>query len=256
MERYELKGYDPFPLSMGESRVLGDFTLSFAKKTIPPTQTHGRYPYKIPEQTICFFSVRDSVTGDARMSELDLGWEVNTGRVDAGVETLDSMKAILAVRKRYTRRGTLFAFQKKKTNTSGRARYGYRDRRTDGTSNSGDITTGRMPYGEEFIDDGDDFIERFAIELTKDNEEWKKDRRTKRKAGELKKGAFSDVEDAIRTKELMVTLPQLADLESALATLIGKGDNYTRSQVEDVMKTMNKVEDGSKKLLSLKKWAR
>ena len=248
MERYELKSYDPFPLKVGDSHTIGDFTFSFERSS---KKTTHRYHYG-GNRTVwsCHFCIEDNKTGDKRKSKLDLGWNV-----DAKKQDLNLMKAILLVRKRYSRRLTLFAFQKSKPASA--YRWGRTDARIKtGTTASSELTGSYIPSGMGWLDTTDDFMVRLKIVLDKDNKEWTQRRREERKSGNLVKGQLNDVEDTIRTKELMALRPMLADAESAIATLLSKGNNYTKKQADDVGNALYKINNGQGLMVMLKKWGK
>jgi len=244
MKRFELKVYDPFPLELGQSRTVDDFVFSFEKVSKVNTNSINNSKNQC---IIHCFCVTDTKTKERRESQLHLGWGIND---DANI---DFMKAMLNLRKRYNRHNTLYAFQMVKPGV----RYGWEQNTTlSGTSNSHYLTVNCVPTGEAWLATDDDFMVRLSDTLTKDNAEWRKERREARKSGLLKKGELNSLEDIIRTKELMNILPLLADVESAIAILLSKGDNYTKSQAQGVSDSFAKFSDGTKKMITLKKWGK
>ena len=160
---------------------------------------------------------------------------------------LEFLKRVLIERKKYGVKNTLYAFQ----NTDKPER-DWGSSKTKRIMRSCDLNK-RTPQGISWLNTADAFMANLKATLELDNKEWASGRRELRKKGVQLKGKRSDIEDTIRTKELMEILPLLGDLQSSLSVLLSKGDNYTKTQVDSLNKAQAKIRWGDRLMVTLRK---
>ena len=225
MERFELKKYDPFPLNVGESRTVDGFTFSF---------NYGKLKYNtfsgLPGDDLCYyFSVK--CEEELCSSAINV-WDIEPNQHLS--EPLQFIQTIMVKRKLYTLSNVLWAFQ---THSKDQNRKKVVQGRT--------YTQIQYSYNRSMAFPWDDWNVKLKAALEKDFKAWKSERKAFKKslpAGDNDLANHrSDLEDTIRTKDLMECLPWLADLESVLSVLMGKGETYSKIDVSDVSKMIDSM---------------
>ena len=240
MKRCELKKYDPFPLNVGESRTVDGFTFSFRYGAI------GRQDFTTgPMQTRTCYQFCIENAGDERISEFVAGYWYGATKAEHKTKPIVFMENSLRTRKIYTKNNILWAFQK------GRTDYHKGVHQHPASST---VISRQWPSDQKINHPNDPWLLGLKTALEKDFKTWKAERKVfkKTQGTNTLKNHRSDVEETIRTNDLMECLPMIADLESAIACMRAKGDKYTKSQVTDISDAINKLRYKSA-LLKLRK---
>lgn len=230
MNRLQLKNYDPFPISLGETRELGDFRFSFEMAKLPAGYKNG------PDRDGYVFKIENIALKVTRESELQDGqWSTLPDHTRSAVHFLER---VLMNRKRYNVRATTWAFSMtKQRHPRGYWRSQSPKMELIGCSNSSALPK-EIPSGELQLDPNDAFITALVPVLEADRKDWMQKRRAFAKANPDKKNARTDTEDLIRTEFVMKTLPRFQRLEEAVRKVISGGDAYT---VKDINKLENMI---------------
>ena len=209
MEKSALSIYDPFPLFLGEERVLGDFTFKFLQSKTKYYYGHGEY-YLIQAQIV------DSVSNKKITLNFGNVYKNNTAYI---------VKFISIKRKALTLNGIKIfcplALKRQKSVSIGSAYSRWNK----------DFKNVNLDASEQEI------MDRLLSVISNDRKSWLKERRNNKKSGIT---IEDPIKDLLKTNDLMKLTPLIRNLQHELNSFADK-DDYTKKDVLELEKTFNKI---------------